>query len=103
MAEIEAKYFVVIGVRIQGTKYTRFSPRVQLELSERPDIFGKLTINFGVWEVPESIFIEPQGRITYEDIGGIGSVIVGAKLEEAVKGIVAAKEGTGDYQHGQRI
>jgi hypothetical protein len=48
--------------------------------------------------VPESFFIDPQGRITYKHVGGIGAALVKTKLAEAQKGIVTAKEGQGESQ-----
>ena len=55
-------------------------------------------IDYGTWGIPESFFIDPQGRITYKHVGGIRAELVIAKLEEAARGIVSAQEGRGDYQ-----
>ena len=60
--------------------------------------FGKIAVDYGTWGIPESFFIDPQGRITYKHVGGIRAALVVTKLDEAAKGIVSAQEGKGDYQ-----
>ena len=59
---------------------------------------GKIAVDYGVWGVPESFFIDPQGRITYKHVGGINAKTATAKLDEALRGIVTAKEGQGETQ-----
>ena len=62
------------------------------------DESGKISVDYGTWGIPESFFIDPQGRITYKHVGGIRAALVTAKLEEASRGIISASEGQGDYQ-----
>ena len=62
------------------------------------DESGKIAVDYGTWGIPESFFIDPQGRITYKHVGGIRAALVLTKLEEAAKGIASAQEGKGDYQ-----
>lgn len=62
------------------------------------DDSGKIAVDYGVWGIPETFFIDRQGRITYKHVGGIGMSTVEAKLDEALKGIVSAGEGKGDYR-----
>ena len=42
--------------------------------------------------------LDPQGRITYKQVGALGRPIITAKLDEALHGIVSAQEGRGDYR-----
>jgi cytochrome c biogenesis protein CcmG, thiol:disulfide interchange protein DsbE len=62
------------------------------------DESGKIAVDYGTWGIPESFFIDPQGRITYKHVGGIRAELAVTKLEEAAKSIVSVKEGKGDYQ-----
>lgn len=56
------------------------------------------TLQPGVWGIPETFFIDPEGRITYKHIGTLGWPTVTTKLEEARRGIVSPREGTGEYR-----
>ena len=62
------------------------------------DLSGKVAVDYGVWGIPETFFIDPQGQITYKHVGSLGSALITAKLDEARRGIVSAKEGKGAYQ-----
>ena len=62
------------------------------------DESGKIAVDYGTWGIPESFFIDPQGRITYKHVGAIRAGLVLTKLDEAAKGIASAEEGRGDYQ-----
>ena len=62
------------------------------------DESGKIGVDYGTWGIPESFFIDPQGRITYKHVGGIRAALVLTKIEEAAKSIASAQEGRGDYQ-----
>ena len=65
------------------------------------DASGKIAVDYGVWGIPESFFIDGQGRITYKHAGEIGAQTIAAKLDEAVRGIVSADEGKGEYRSVQ--
>lgn len=65
------------------------------------DANGKIAVDYGVWGIPESFFIDQQGRITYKHVGEISSQIIDAKLDEAKRGIVSAGEGKGEYRSVQ--
>ena len=91
---------VFLGVAIQDKeKDSRaFLQEFNITYASGWDESGKIAVDFGVWGIPESFFIDPQGRITYKHVGGIRAALVTAKLEEAARGIVSAKEGKEDYQ-----
>lgn len=61
------------------------------------DPAGKIAIDYGVWGIPETFFIDPQGRITYKHTGEVKAPVIEAKLNEALKGIVSAA-GKGEYR-----
>ena len=97
---IKDKDMVFLGVAMQDTeKDSRaFLDEFKVTYPNGADPSGKMAVDFGVWGIPESFFIDPQGRITYKHVGGIRAEQVTAKLEEAQKGIASAQEGKGDYQ-----
>ncbi len=59
---------------------------------------SKIAIDYGVWGIPETFFIDREGRITYKHVGGIEISTVEVKFDEALKGIVSAEEGKGEYR-----
>jgi cytochrome c biogenesis protein CcmG/thiol:disulfide interchange protein DsbE len=91
---------VYIGIALQDTeeKARAFLKEFDITYPNGRDDSGKIAVDYGVWGIPESFFIDPQGRITYKHTGGIGAGLVETKLAEAQKGIVSAQEGKGDYQ-----
>jgi cytochrome c biogenesis protein CcmG/thiol:disulfide interchange protein DsbE len=97
---IKDKDMVFLGIAMQETeKDSRaFLDEFKITYPNGADPSGKMAVDFGVWGIPESFFIDPQGRITYKHVGGIRAELVTAKLEEAQKGIASAQEGKGDYQ-----
>jgi cytochrome c biogenesis protein CcmG/thiol:disulfide interchange protein DsbE len=62
------------------------------------DATGKIAIDYGVWGIPETFFIDREGRITYKHVGALGMPLIMAKLAEALRGIVSAEEGRGEYR-----
>src|SRR4029077_1893254 len=98
--QVKDKNMVFLGVALQDTeKDSRaFLQEFNVSYPNGRDETGKIAVDYGVWGIPESFFIDPQGRITYKHVGGIRAALVTAKLEEAARGIVSAKEGKEDYQ-----
>lgn len=59
---------------------------------------GRIAIDYGVWGLPETFFIGPDGRITYKHVGTLGPGLIAAKLDEARRGVISAAQGRGEYQ-----
>jgi len=91
---------VFLGIDIQDTEEDAlaFLKEFNITYPNGRDASGKIAIDYGVWGIPETFFIDPEGRITYKHVGALGSAIVAAKLDEARRGLVSAKEGKGLYQ-----
>jgi cytochrome c biogenesis protein CcmG/thiol:disulfide interchange protein DsbE len=98
--KVKDKDMVFIGVALQDTDQNslEFLKEFNVSYANGKDESGKIGVDYGTWGIPESFFIDPQGRITYKHVGGIRAALVLGKLEEAAKGIVTAQEGKGDYQ-----
>jgi cytochrome c biogenesis protein CcmG/thiol:disulfide interchange protein DsbE len=65
------------------------------------DASGRIAVDYGVWGIPESFFIDRQGQITYKHVGEVGAQTIAAKLDEALRGIVSVQEGKGEYRSVQ--
>jgi cytochrome c biogenesis protein CcmG/thiol:disulfide interchange protein DsbE len=98
--KVKDKNMVFIGVALQDTDQNslEFLKEFNVTYPNGKDESGKIAVDYGTWGIPESFFIDPQGRITFKHVGGIRAALVIAKLEEAAKGIISAHEGKGDYQ-----
>jgi cytochrome c biogenesis protein CcmG/thiol:disulfide interchange protein DsbE len=98
--EVKDQNMIFIGVALQDTDENSraFLREFNVTYPNGKDESGKIAVDYGVWGIPESFFIDPQGRITYKHVGGIRAALVTIKLEEALRGTVTVKEGRGDYQ-----
>lgn len=98
--KVKDRNMVFIGVALQDTDEAsrEFLKEFNVSYPNGKDESGKIAVDYGTWGIPESFFIDPQGRITYKHVGGIRASLVVAKINEAAKGIVSAQEGRGDYQ-----
>jgi cytochrome c biogenesis protein CcmG/thiol:disulfide interchange protein DsbE len=97
--KVKDKNMVFLGVAVQDTDKDalEFLKEFNVTYPNGKDETAKIAVDYGTWGIPESFFIDPQGRITYKHVGGIRAALVVNKLEEAAKGIVSAQEGKGDY------
>jgi cytochrome c biogenesis protein CcmG, thiol:disulfide interchange protein DsbE len=98
--KLKDKNVIFIGVALQDTDPAslQFLKEFEVTYPNGKDESGKIAIDYGVWGIPESFFIDPQGRITYKHVGGIRAVMVTEKLLEAQQSVVSAKEGRGEFQ-----
>ena len=98
--KVKDKNMVFIGVALQDTDENsrEFLKEFEVTYPNGKDESGKIGVDYGTWGIPESFFIDPQGRITYKHVGGIRAALVLSKIEEAAKSIASAQEGKGDYQ-----
>ncbi len=88
---------VFIGVNIQDKEEDAraFMKEFGVTYFNGPDAGGKIAIDYGVWGIPETFFLDPQGRITYKHAGEVKPPLIEAKLDEALKGIVSAEGKSG--------
>jgi cytochrome c biogenesis protein CcmG, thiol:disulfide interchange protein DsbE len=98
--KVKDKNMVFLGVALQDTDQNsqQFLKEFKVSYPNGKDDAGKIAVDYGTWGIPESFFIDPQGRITYKHVGGIRADLVLTKLDEAAKGITSAQEGKADYQ-----
>lgn len=98
--KVKERNMLFLGVALQDTDKNAlaFLKEFNVTYPNGKDESGKIGVDYGTWGIPESFFIDPEGRITYKHVGGIQAELVISKLEEAAKGIVSAREGRGHYQ-----
>jgi cytochrome c biogenesis protein CcmG/thiol:disulfide interchange protein DsbE len=91
---------VFLGVNIQDKEEAAraFLKEFGITYLNGWDPTNKVAIDYGVWGIPETFYIDREGRITFKQVGALGFGTVAAKLDEALKGIVSAKEGRGEYR-----
>ncbi len=78
---------VMLGVVIQDKEPSarEFMQRFQYTFPNGPDPGGKISIDYGVYGVPETFFIDRQGRITYKHVGGLTPEVVTAQVQALLK------------------
>jgi len=98
--KVKDKDMVFLGVALQDSDQASrdFLKEFNVTYLNGRDDSGKIAVDYGTWGIPESFFIDPQGRITYKHVGAIRASLVLKKLDEAAKGIASAQEGRGEYQ-----
>lgn len=94
---------VFVGANIQDKEEAarRFIEEFGVTYPNGIDRGSRIAVEYGVWGLPETFFIAPDGRITYKHIGALGWSTITTKLEEATRGVVSASEGRGEYQSAQ--
>ncbi len=90
---------VFVGIAIQDKEENarEFLREFGLTYLNGRDATGEIAVDYGVWGIPETFFIDGEGRITYKHVGEIRSPIILAKLDEALKGIVTTGQGKSEY------
>ena len=91
---------VFLGVNIQDKEpeARAFIQQFGISYSNGQDPAGRIAVDYGVWGIPETFFIDPGGTITYKHVGVLDRSLVMAKLDEARRRVVSTQEGKGTYQ-----
>lgn len=98
--KLKDKNVVFVGINIQDKEQDAlaFITEFGVTYPNGRDLSGKVAIDYGVWGVPETFFIDPTGRITYKHVGTPDTPTIMVKLDEAHRSVVSLKEGQGSYQ-----
>jgi cytochrome c biogenesis protein CcmG/thiol:disulfide interchange protein DsbE len=85
------KGVVVVGVDIQDTDTAgrRFIEQFGLTFPNAPDPRGRVSIDYGVYGVPETFVIDRRGRIRRKLVGGVTADV----LREAIEPLLAEQTG----------
>jgi cytochrome c biogenesis protein CcmG/thiol:disulfide interchange protein DsbE len=78
---------VVIGVDIQDKEANakEFIQRFGFTFPNVPDPGSKVSIDFGVYGVPETFFVDRQGRIAYKHVGALTPALMEAQVQALLK------------------
>jgi len=74
---------LVVGVDIQDTpeKAKKFMDEFRLTFPNAPDTGGKVSIDYGVYGVPETFFIDRRGVIRAKHVGSVTDDVFRATVE----------------------
>ena len=91
---------IFLGVNIQDAEPAAkaFLREFGVTFPNGRDAEGKIAIDYGVYGIPETFFIDREGRITAKVIGPLGPETLAARTGEALRGVVGAEERRPGYQ-----
>jgi cytochrome c biogenesis protein CcmG/thiol:disulfide interchange protein DsbE len=74
---------VVLGVDIQDKDEAalKFIKQFSLTFPNAPDRAGKVSVDYGVYGVPETFFIDREGRIRVKHVGAVTEEVFRANVE----------------------
>ena len=77
------KDVVVVGVNVQDTEKAakEFMDRFQVTFPNGPDPGGKISIDYGVYGVPETFVLDKTGRIAHKHVGAVTAEVLSTQLE----------------------
>ena len=84
---------VFVGIDVQDKKEDAraFMKEFGITYLNGRDASGKIAVDYGVWGIPETFFIDPDGRITYKHAGELKMPVVMSKLDDALRGIASVQ------------
>jgi cytochrome c biogenesis protein CcmG/thiol:disulfide interchange protein DsbE len=85
---------MVVGVNYQDKEVNAraFLKRFHKTYPNGPDTGSRISIDYGVYGVPETFFIDPQGRIAHKHIGEISTAV----LHECLPRLLSPRPGGPD-------
>ncbi len=77
----------VLGVAIQdhADAARKFIADFRLSFPNAPDPGGKVSIDYGVWGVPETFFIDRAGRIRLKHAGALTDALLRSEVERLLR------------------
>lgn len=83
---------VVVGVNVQDREQPAraFIARFGQTFPNGMDLTGRIGIDYGVYGVPETFIVDPQGRIVYKHVGAITEQILTEQVEPLLRGVRSA-------------
>jgi cytochrome c biogenesis protein CcmG/thiol:disulfide interchange protein DsbE len=79
---------MMVGVDIQDKEANgrEFMRRFNFTFPNGPDPGSKISIDYGVYGVPETFFIDRQGRIAYKHVGAVPPELMEEQVQALLKG-----------------
>jgi cytochrome c biogenesis protein CcmG/thiol:disulfide interchange protein DsbE len=91
---------VFLGIDMQDTEEAarRFIQEFGVTYMNGRDPNNRIAINYGVYGIPETFFIDKEGLITYKHIGGLNWETILVKVGEAARSIASTAGKSQGYQ-----
>lgn len=85
--EYKDKGVVVVGVDIQDKEEAaqKFLAQFGLSFPNAPDPAGRVAVDYGVYGVPETFFIDRKGRVRFKKVGALTDEIARQHLDALLK------------------
>jgi cytochrome c biogenesis protein CcmG/thiol:disulfide interchange protein DsbE len=79
---------MVVGVDVQDKEANarEFMRRFNFTFPNGPDPGSKISIDYGVYGVPETFFIDREGRITSKHVGALTPAVMDEQVNVLLKG-----------------
>jgi cytochrome c biogenesis protein CcmG/thiol:disulfide interchange protein DsbE len=79
---------MVVGVDVQDKEANarEFMRRFNFTFPNGPDPGSKISIDYGVYGVPETFFIDREGQITYKHVGAVTPELMEEQVKVLLKG-----------------
>lgn len=86
---------VIVGVNVQDTEKAarEFMNRFQFTFPNGPDPRGKISIDYGVYGIPETFVLDKEGRIAHKHVGAVTADVLTAQIEGLLRRAPRAVEG----------
>jgi cytochrome c biogenesis protein CcmG/thiol:disulfide interchange protein DsbE len=75
-----------VAIQDKEASSREFMQRFNFTFPNGPDPGSKISINYGVYGVPETYFIDRQGRIDYKYVGALSPALMEAQVQALLKG-----------------
>ena len=81
------KGVMVVGVDVQDKEEAalEFLRRFEHSFPNAPDPKGRVSVDYGVYGVPETFFIDRKGRVRFKQVGAVTDEIVKQHLEKLLE------------------
>jgi cytochrome c biogenesis protein CcmG/thiol:disulfide interchange protein DsbE len=73
--------FVGVDIQDKPEAGAKFIQDFKLTFPNAPDPTGRVSVDYGVYGVPETFFIDRQGRIRAKHVGALTEPIIREKLD----------------------
>jgi cytochrome c biogenesis protein CcmG/thiol:disulfide interchange protein DsbE len=73
--------FVGINIQDKEEPARRFLDQFNLRFANAPDPGGRVSVSYGVYGVPETYFIDRQGRIRLKHVGAVPEPLLDEQIE----------------------
>ena len=85
--EYKDKGVVIVGVDIQDREEAarKFIAQFGHSFPNAPDPGGKVAVDYGVYGVPETFFIDRKGRVRFKQVGALTEEIARQRLDTLLK------------------